>query len=257
MTNKKTPIDDLNAFKMWLQGTKYFTNFDNRCMMCGTDLFTDGVGFCQHCIKYVQFNNGKICHRCGAPMYGESSYCEDCSQTKIYYNRAYSAFVYEKALRKIIHSVKFGNNGAMCYQLAYYLAYLVDKYNIEYDLVVNVPMTVSAVKKRGFNQAKLLAQSLCHINDTPCYSDCLVKVRDTVVQEQLSRHERLTNLNGVYDLCDKEIVKGKKILLVDDVKTTGTTLNQCSKVLIKYGALEVNCITVASGEHKVNVEGNN
>lgn len=248
---------DYKRFVNWINGTNYFTNSHNRCMICGVDLFRQGVGLCEHCLHFVTFNNGKTCIRCGCPISGEQSFCGHCNAEKIYYLRAYSAFVYKDGIQRIVHQIKFGNKGAMCQQLAYYLAYLISKHNIDYDIVCCVPMTARAEKVRGYNQARLLSMALCQIVDKHCFVDALIKTKDTVSQEQLSRKQRLTNVDNAYAVVDKALVKDKRVLLIDDVKTTGATLNQCSKALIKAGASSVVCLTVASGEYKVSMEVDN
>lgn len=236
------------------QTIEYLSKCSKRCMLCGSDIFEDGLGICRACINKFRFNNGKTCIRCGAPIKGEESFCGHCNAEKIYYQHAYSAFEYADGIRNVIHSIKYGNNAVKCYQLAYYLCYLATKFDIQYDAVCCVPMTATAVKHRGYNQSELLARFFCQLNNTHCFCDALVKVKETHQQEKLSRRQRMTNVVGAYSVQNAHEVEGKRILLVDDVKTTGATLNNCSKALIKAGAIEVNCITVAAGEYKISLE---
>ena len=220
-------------------------------MLCGSDVFDDGIGICLACLSKFQLNNGKVCVRCGAPLTGEESFCGHCSCEKTYFQHAYSAFKYVGGIKKVLHSIKYGNKAVKCYQLAHYLCFLAKRYNIVYDLVCCVPMSDISVRKRGYNQAQLLAKYFCQLNDNSCFCDVLIKVKHTEQQEKLSRRQRLENVVGVYAVTDKSVVRGKSILLIDDVKTTGATLNNCSKALLKAGATSVVCITVAAGEYKI------
>ena len=221
-----------------------FAPTEFKCLVCGKDVF-DGLGFCSDCIKRVVFNNGKTCKRCGVGIDGDEDYCGNCAYDKLYFDRAYSAFNYEGVVQKTILNMKFDNMGSYARVFARYLVYLAQKHHLEYDLVTFVPMSRNSLKKRRYNQAKLLAEHFCALlNQDGLLVEAVVKVKETVTQEQLSKSERKTNLIGAYRA--NADVKGKRVLVIDDVKTTGATINECAKVLKGVGATEVVAITVAS-----------
>ncbi|MCH5151657.1 MAG: ComF family protein [Clostridiales bacterium] len=221
-----------------------FAPTEFKCLVCGKDVF-DQLGFCPDCIKKVVFNNGKTCKRCGVGIDGDEDYCGNCAYDKLYFDRAYSAFNYEGVVQKTILNMKFDNMGSYARVFARYLVYLAQKHNLEYDLVTFVPMSRNSLKKRRYNQAKLLAEHFCALlNQDGLLVEAVVKVKETVTQEQLSKSERKTNLIGAYRA--NADVKGKRVLVIDDVKTTGATINECAKVLKGVGATEVVAITVAS-----------
>ena len=221
-----------------------FAPTEFKCLVCGRDIF-DQLGFCPDCIKKVVFNNGKTCKRCGVGIDGDEDYCGNCAYDKLYFDRAYSAFNYEGVVQKTILNMKFDNMGSYARVFARYLVYLAQKHNLEYDLVTFVPMSRNSLKKRRYNQAKLLAEHFCALlNQDGLLVEAVVKVKETVTQEQLSKSERKTNLIGAYRA--NADVKGKRVLVIDDVKTTGATINECAKVLKGVGATEVVAITVAS-----------
>lgn len=223
----------------------------SRCMLCGTDVFDDG-GFCENCMSQVVFNNGKTCLRCGVAIHGEEDYCGHCASEKIYFDRAYSPFSYCGGVQKAILDMKFHNLAANAKVLSHYLADCSRQNNLTFDLVTFVPMTKKAQKKRGYNQAQLLAEYFCA---TMCIDEpkrLLVKVKNTLPQEKLGSVERRENLSAAF--AATESLNGKTVLLIDDIKTTGTTLNECAKALKKKGAEKVLCLTVASREEKIQTE---
>lgn len=219
-----------------------------RCVCCGRDVF-DRLGFCSDCIERVRFNNGKRCLRCGVALNGEADYCGNCAFDKIYFDRAYSPFCYDGAVRDAILDMKFNNLGANARVLARYLAYTAVREKLRFDAVTFAPISAGSLKKRRYNQARLLAEAFCDILDKQTLlQETIVKIRETDPQEKLSASDRKTNLIGCYRLHPKADVKGKRVLLIDDVKTTGATVNECAKVLKRAGATEVVALTVASRE---------
>lgn len=217
---------------------------DIRCLSCGKDIF-DETGFCSDCAKDVVFNNGKTCKRCGVAIDGAEDYCANCAFDKLYFDRAYSVFCYEGAVQKAILDMKFGNLGAYAKVFAKYLVFLAEKHGLEYDIVTFAPMSKKAKRRRRYNQAQLLAEYFCDIlGKNDLLVEAIVKVKETEPQEQLSKTERKTNLVGAYEVNAQ--VKGKRVLVIDDVKTTGATLNECAKVLKRAGATTVIALTVAS-----------
>ena len=207
------------------------------CMICGQEVF-DGLGFCDHCKKSVVFNGGKTCKRCGVGIEGDEDYCGNCAFDKVHFDRAYAAFSYEGAVQSAILKMKFGNMGRYAKVFAKYLAYLATKNNLQFDAVCFPPMSAKSRRQRGFNQSQLLAKYFCQIMDCDhCYLDALVKVKETERQEKLNKADRKTNLVGAYKVTAD--VKGKRVLVIDDVKTTGATLNECAKALKGAGAVSV------------------
>ena len=217
-------------------------------MCCGREVF-DGLGFCAECKQSAILNVGKTCKRCGTGVEGEEDYCGNCAFDKIYFDKGYSAFVYDGTVRTSILRFKFGNCGNFSRIFAKFLAAVATRQNIEFDLVAFAPMSKNSLRKRGYNQAQLLAQHFCDIldcNEKLC--DAIRKSKETKPQESLGKAERKTNLVGAYS-CVAD-VKGKRVLIIDDIKTTGATLNECAKVLKRAGATTVIGLTVASPREK-------
>ena len=226
-----------------------------RCMNCGREVF-DGLGFCAKCKESAQLNVGKTCKRCGTAIDGAEDYCGNCAFDKIYFDCGYSAFIYDGSVRAAILRFKFGNCGNFARIFAKFLAAVATKQGLEFDVVAYAPMSRNALKQRGYNQARLLAQHFCAILDcSDKLSDAIAKVKETDRQESLSKADRKTKLVGAYK-CTSD-VKGKRVLVIDDIKTTGATLNECAKVLKKAGATSVIGLTVASPREKFDYEVEN
>ncbi len=218
-----------------------------KCLNCGTDVFGE-VGFCKDCLEKVTFNNGKTCLRCGVALHGAEDYCGRCAFEKTYFDRAYSPFCYDGAVQKAILDMKFNNLGSNARVLAAYLVFAAQKYNLQFDVVTFVPMSPKSQKKRGYNQSQLLAEHFCYKLDIDFPLHALTKTKETARQETLGKKQRQENLVGAFSANDS--VRGKRVLLIDDVKTTGATLNECAKALKRKGATQVIGLTVASREER-------
>ena len=152
-------------------------------------------------------------------------------------------------MQKAILEMKFRNVATNALPLARYLVQCANANDVHFDAVTYVPMTAQAKKRRGYNQAQLLAQNFCDILNLPPPETLLKKVKETQRQEKLGKRERKENLIAAFAAtCD---LHGKTVLLIDDIKTTGATLNECAKALKKKGATKVVCLTVASREENV------
>lgn len=222
-----------------------------RCPVCGVDVFEDRA-FCKNCLKTVVFNDKKTCKRCGVALHGSEDYCGRCAGEENFFDRAYSPFSYAGGVQKAILDMKFHNIAVNAEVLARYLADCAVKNNLRFDCVTYVPMTKIAQKQRGYNQAQLLAESFCDIMKVEPPVCLIQKVKNTLPQEKLGQRERKENLHAAFAAdCD---LHGKTILLIDDIKTTGATLNECAKALKRKNAAKVICLTVASREENTEWE---
>jgi ComF family protein len=113
------------------------------------------------------------------------------------------------------------------------------------DVMVPVPLHIRRLRQRGFNQALLMVRELNKRMGIPYEERALAKIKDTPVQIALKKRERRKNLKGAFQVRDQETIQGKSIVLVDDVYTTGATVNECSRTLLAAGAKQVTVLTVA------------
>lgn len=214
--------------------------FPQRCRFCDTVINIDEK-ICSRCINNKNEITGKICFQCGCKK-------EDCvcRGRKHYYKAVAAPYYYDGAAGYAVRNLKFKKIQSFADTLAEDMAACLSERfgECSFDFVTFVPMTAKAVKKRGFNQAKLLAEGVSAITGIP-FSDMLVKNAETKEQHMLREYERSGNVLGVYDVRDSVIksVNNARILICDDVKTTGSTLNECAKTLMIAGAAEVFCLT--------------
>lgn len=130
------------------------------------------------------------------------------------------------------------------------MLYAFEKENItNIDLIVPVPLHRSRKAERGYNQAELLAKYLSSKLGIPLNSRNLIRTKATKIQNKLSRHEREQNLKDAFIIRQSNVFKDKRILLVDDIFTTGATVNECSRILMECGVKEVYVITIATGRY--------
>lgn len=215
--------------------------FTNRCDVCG---------------EVIEFNKS-LCSQCNDLPTIKPPYCkycgyskEDCvcKQHKNEYKWVVAPFYYEKSIATSIHNFKNNDMPFLAKSLSLRMYNVVcDIYkDLDIDFITYVPFRRLHKIRRGYNQAELLALELSKIMGVPCVG-LLKKVRYTGVQHKKSQSQRKADIFGAFDICDeyKNQLEGKTVLLVDDVKTTGSTLNECAKMLKIYSAKSVYCAVVA------------
>lgn len=210
------------------------------CELCGTEIFKGRL--CKDCSDGLEENDGATCPVCGRKT-AVNEICMECKAHLPEFKRAVSALCYGGASAALI--AKFKNGSA--YLSGYFAELLKPKTDLlpPADGIVYVPMTAKALKRRGYNQSRLLAESLSKATGAPVLKDALIKTKETADQKSLDRAERLKNLSDCFK-ADKKLVSGKRILIVDDVMTTGATLDAVAFKLKKAGAKEVFAATAAS-----------
>jgi ComF family protein len=193
-----------------------------------------------------------FCRQCGDPVDGavEGAYtCSWCTRTKPRFDAARSAVRYRGGLRHAIHALKYQN--AMC--VATDLVPLLEacvrtQYpRVRFDAVVPVPLYPRRERERSYNQSDVLSQGLARALGIQAFSRCLRRVRPTATQTNLSAHQRKVNVRNAFAVANAEWVEGRTLLLVDDVMTTGATVNECSRMLKRAGGAGVYVATVARG----------
>ena len=185
---------------------------------------------------------------CGIPFIGagDDHQCGACLINPPHFDAARAHFIYEGAIRELIHSFKYDRRTHLRYPLAL-LALEGAHCFMEYtpEIIVPVPLHTSRLRQRGFNQAVLLGTTLSRHLSLPMVPDALVRTRPTEPQINLSAAERKLNVQGAFSVKRSDEIKGRNVLLLDDVMTTGSTMDECAKVLKKAGAATVVAVTVA------------
>lgn len=201
--------------------------------------------FCPDCLAGIRPLPSARCSRCALPFpaaENSSHLCSRCLRQPPEFHTVYALGLYQGVLRKAIHQLKFNNRVLLDRALGELLDRVIPA-TIEYDLLVAVPLAQQRLRQRSFNQSLLLARELAKHRRRPVAVDLLEKNSETLPQHGLGAVERHRNLNGVFQ-CGRRL-SGERILLVDDVMTTGTTVRACSDVLRRAGAGDVHVAVLA------------
>ena len=216
--------------------------------MCEEIVNEKGHLICKTCIKKLPFVKEPYCIRCGKEIISEdSAYCGECNLDREF-EAGRGLCNYTDEMRHIILKIKYDNKREYIEGFAKLMAIRYEKFikvsNI--DCIMPVPLHSSRKRMRGFNQSDILAKDLSKYLDIPVLHDCLYRVKKTIDQKGLSRTERLHNLDNAFMVRDLP-QNIKNILIVDDVYTTGTTIEKCAKILKDSGANKIYFLTICTG----------
>lgn len=216
--------------------------FTRRCAICG-DVCDIRSAICDRCVAEPNRINGKICMKCGL----EKENCNCGNNRFILYESVCAPFRYMGAPRSAISKLKFNHRKEMAIPLGEEMASCVrNRYkNYDFDLCTYMPCQESTLKERGYNQAELLARRMSKSLNIPCVP-LIKKDFETEAQHNLPLYLRTGNLAGALSFDDSVLsdISDTRILLCDDIKTSGNTLNECAKILLLNGAAEVRCVTL-------------
>lgn len=215
------------------------------CFCCGADLkFASQDPLCPVCEKELRTPGKLVCRRCGVPLKDGGAHCYQCRGVKADGFKCKiirSALLFNPASRSLVHAFKYSGYT----HLARYMGRRMLLHFKEYpeladtDLLVPVPLHAKKLRRRGYNQSELLARAFARETGLPCDCACLLRRRDTPSQTRLNRAGRLANMTDAFACVSPERIKGKTVLLVDDVATTGATLEGCAQALKAAGAKRV------------------
>lgn len=209
-----------------------------RCPGCGRL----GALFCPACQARIEPLPTAVCHRCGGPVRAPGL-CETCRDTPSHLDAIFSAAVFAHPLRDAIHELKYNNGQALAAPLGQHMVTAWRTRGLSADLIVPVPLHPSRQAERGYNQSALLARVLADAVGVPLDERLLRRERMTAHQVGLGRAERAQNVAGAFS-CRGDAA-GVRVMLVDDVATTGATLEACAVALREAGAAGVAAFTLA------------
>lgn len=213
------------------------------CVNCKT--LTDWL--CQDCLNRISFTTDPVCERCGTPLSTNGRFgCKQCQNNPLQFIDGIRAASYfeDNPIRPAIHFLKYRNHKAIASTLARILVDAFRRYNLSVDVIVPVPLHTSRLRERGYNQSELLAAEVGSFLNLPVDTDTLHRIRKTRSQMSLTASERHQNVVDAFS-CRSNNLAGQTVLLIDDVCTTGTTLDACAAALKDSGALSVWGLTLA------------
>lgn len=221
------------------------------CPFCGKVCVEE---VCEKCRKKLKSVQEPVCKKCGKPIREmEAEYCGDCAerlkQGICWYDAGRSLWVYRPPVSGSIHLFKSGNRRvyAEYYAQQWEKRYgkLLRKWRIQ--ALIPIPMYRKKQRQRGFNQAGILAKELGRMTGIPVCADILIRTYQPEAQKKLSREQRLHNAEGSFKIADRRRLPGR-VLLVDDIYTTGNTMNEAAKILKKAGVKAVFFLTISIGQ---------
>lgn len=215
--------------------------FPKRCVSCRKF----GSYFCTVCQSKIEFISQPICPACGRPAIDGATH-HGC-QTRYGLDGMWAFAHYKGPVKQAIHQLKFRFVSDLVVQTVDILVKNRSGYLPQFDLFTPVPLHISREKFRGFNQSLLIAKELGKQFQIPVNEKILKKIIASKPQTELKREERLKNLKGAYECIDEKQVRGKKVVIIDDVSTTRATLFECAKALKRSGAKVVWGIVLAHG----------
>lgn len=225
--------------------------FPNRCLGCNHIVDQDDHAFCAACWGNIDIIQQPWCHTCGIPLefaYTEDislSLCTRCMHTKPYYDYARSVYVYNDVSKKGILALKHQDQTHHSHTYARILYKMYPTICAESDVIVPIPLHWQRLMMRRYNQAGLIAKHLGRFCNKPVDYDHLKRIVATKSQGRQGRAERIKNLDNAFSVSKVEAFYQKKILIIDDVMTTGVTLNQAACALRLAKPKQIICLTIA------------
>lgn len=224
--------------------------FPPLCHVCRTFIPDAGsLHICCACGERLVPIASPLCVVCGVPFIGcgDDHVCGDCVTTHHHVDAARAALVYEGVTHDLIHAFKYRNKTHLRRPLALLAIGALSGFVLKRapDLIMPVPLHKKRLRGRGFNQALLLGEMYSTHWKIPLDRHNLRRIRWTEPQVSLSAGDRRTNVKGAFAVQDSGLVSGRRVLLVDDVLTTGSTVEECALMLKRAGAVDVSVITVA------------
>jgi competence protein ComFC len=200
--------------------------------------------------KLNEYNRARKCLQCGRIIENNSEIvCTFCEKLKPKYDVGISVYSYTDDFKNALISYKFRHSFYRAKSFGYLISESYKKLGVQADIIIAVPTSFQNMIKRGYNSSLEIAYCVSRELKTPIYDNAILKVKNNRQQSTVKLSERYQNVKNAFSINKKYInkIKGKEILLVDDVLTTGATASECSKVLKQYGATNVYLVTLLTG----------
>ncbi len=223
------------------------------CVLCKKECMDANLLCCSCWSKMIMFTHN-ICKKCGNYIFTDMedrvemcSYEKCCNDHHVYIS-ATSAIYYNDIAKKLVAKLKYTADFKVMKIIGVLLSNLISRYEYDMiDVVLPVPLHKSRMRQRKYNQSAILGRIISQKISKKCYEDILIKVQNTPYQSDLNQRQRLKNLKNCFSIKEtkKCFLKDKNVLIIDDVITTGSTLNECSETLLRHGVNSVYCISFA------------
>ncbi len=223
--------------------------FPPQCLVCHAPVGSNGT-LCVACWQQIRFITDPYCTTCGNPFdfsLGAGAICGECIREHPPYAMGRAVFRYDEHSRALVTRLKYADQSQLAATYGLWLANFGKEVVAKSDVIVPVPLHYWRFLGRRYNQSALLAYALSKHCGLPVIPDALKRIRRTRPQPGLTRQQRQENVKGAFIVSPRHAaqLKGKTLLLIDDVMTTSATIHECSRVLLKAGAMQVYVLTLA------------
>lgn len=204
---------------------------------------------CFACQKTIAKNRPPFCRRCSRPPENPAHFfCLSCQETPLAFDQSWGAFLYTGTMQRLIHLFKYGHKTGLRHFFTDQILSFVESYHIDVsqaDCLVPIPLHPARLRERGYNQSRLIAELIAQELRVPVISHNLIRTRHTPNQARLTQKERWTNIQAAFKIKNPKEFRGKKILIIDDLYTTGATISEAARLLKAAGADEVKALVLA------------
>ena len=225
------------------------------CISCGSMITRDrAYSLCDKCMEDIHWITGRSCSKCGKALNDDynGSTCYSCMIREHRFVRGISCMTYGLLERQMILDLKYNGKGYLGTVFGEIMADRLAVEGLETDLIIPVPVHKLRKKKRGYNQTQIMAAQLSRISGIPMREHALIRSRNTALLRSMNPMERESAMKGAFLVPDSEVkyIQGKRVLLIDDIITTGATLDACTDALLGRGAECVYVMTLAAGGNR-------
>ena len=220
--------------------------FPAQCKVCEKNIGLESIPYlCKGCWDRLEIVTPPWCEICG--IQNVDGVCNVCATNPPRFGKLRTVAFYDAILQRIIHLYKFEKRRSLAKHLSYMMVnHLPKDCNLkEYDYILPIPIHKKRLRERGFNQSTLIAQGISNEIGIDICTDAIVRSKNTSPQSSLTRDARQTNVVGAFEIKNRNLIRGKRILILDDVFTTGATVNEAVNILWNEDPIEIDVLTLA------------
>lgn len=226
--------------------------YPSKCAVCDCILDNNISFACESCYRKITFIKGQRCSKCSKRISGDADMCDDCRKTSHVYRQGHAIMKYDEYSGRVVAALKYEGRRELAPIIAKDIAYrtrlVMKKWRPQ--IITSVPLHISKMRNRGFNQAEVIAEEFAGLYGVPYEGGLLVRTRKTMPQKQFDDRGRKKNLSGAFCI-DEDVRAGMSgvgpVLIFDDIYTTGSTIDACAQVLIEAGFNDIYFLTLCIG----------
>ncbi len=223
--------------------------YPKKCVFCQKEIKDNEADCCEICYNKIEKISDTYCTKCGKKHEVDEELCFDCKRMEHFFTNGRGMYVYEGVIKKSLFGLKFFKHTWIGHKYGKLLAkFYMENQLWEVDLVIPVPLHKGRYIERGYNQAEIITKAFCKEKLLPYNTKILRRIKATTPQKDLTDINRQKNMIKAFKVTDKSVINNKKILLIDDIYTTGATIDGCAKVLLECGADKIYFLTIAIGK---------